>query len=306
MNHETYRHDGEHHHCHDEDGKDRDEHSATLGRVTLVRKSCAMTTLTDSAPRCLVEALRGERHSRPKADTTSGAGLRAILEDGIYEVLGADHLAQPLIVRASSLRNIAPTSDIALSPLSRVRGILVNHILRLLSIGAEVSSPFDDALEAWRLEIGTSELLDYIERLDGDDRARLSTDVTAHSTTLMRSLGSVPSRWLPRSAVRATQHLSAGRVQLRDLVDLMVGTTSSDLANVALVDVTTSPLAEGAERSMRYHALVQTLRTSVVPLRTSAFSTATGEMWSLDVDSELLVRSANEVLSTIEHLWSQR
>jgi hypothetical protein len=86
---------------------------------------------------------------------------------------------------------------------------------------------------------------------------------------------------------------------LRDVVDLMVGTTVSDVASVALFDVTTSPLGEGAERTMRYHALVQTLRSGVVPLRTSSFSTATGEMWSLDVDAELLTRSTHEVLETL-------
>jgi len=264
-----------------------------------------MTTLTDSSPRCVVDALRGERLARPKADTTSAAGLRSILEDGIYELLGGVQPAAALVIRSSSLRQVAPSTDISLSPLGRVRGILVNHVLRLLSIGARVTSPFDDALDAWRLEVGTSDLLDYVERLDGDERARLGTDVTAHSLTLMRSLGPVPAGWLPRSAVRATQQLSAGAVILRDVIDLMVGSTSCDVANVALFDVTTSPLGEGAERTMRYHALVQTLRTSVVPLRTSTFSTATGEMWSLDVDTETLVRSAQEVLSAIERLWGQ-
>jgi hypothetical protein len=53
---------------------------------------------------------------------------------------------------------------------------------------------------------------------------------------------------------------------------------------------------------MRYHALVQTLRSGVVPLRTSAFSTATGELWTLDVDGELLTRSAGEVLSALSNL----
>jgi hypothetical protein len=68
---------------------------------------------------------------------------------------------------------------------------------------------------------------------------------------------------------------------------------------VVLLDVTTSALDEGAERVMRYHALVQTLRTSIVPLRTSMFSTATGELWSSDVDDEMLTRSLGEVLDLI-------
>lgn len=259
-----------------------------------------MTTLTDSTPRFVVDALRGERHRRPLVDTTSASGLRSILEDGIFDVLGGERLGAPLVIRASSLRQLGQSTDISLSPFARIRGILVNQILRLLSVGTSVECPFDDALRAWRLEIGSGDLLEYVDQLGGDERARLETDVTAHSITLVRSLGPVPSRWLPRSAVRATQQLGGGAVILRDVIDLMVGTTTGDVASVALFDVTTSPLGEGAERAMRYHALVQTLRTSLVPLRTSAFSTATGEMWSLDVDTELLVRSAREVLAALE------
>jgi hypothetical protein len=58
-------------------------------------------------------------------------------------------------------------------------------------------------------------------------------------------------------------------------------------------------LGEGAERVMRYHALIQTLRTSTVPLRTSIFSTATGELWSTDVDAELLSRAVDDVLEAL-------
>jgi hypothetical protein len=250
----------------------------------------------------VVEALRGDRGRRPATDLTSAPGLRSILEDGIYTLLHDTPRATPIVVRASSLRQLSRNADISQSAHARVRGILVNHVLRLLSVGASVAEPFDDALRAWRLEVASSELLDFVDRLDGDDLARLSTDVTAHSVTLSRSLGPVSQFWLPRSAVRATQILGGGAVLLRDVVDLMVGTTVGDVASVALFDVTTSPLGEGAERTMRYHALVQTLRSGVVPLRTSSFSTATGEMWSLDVDAELLTRSAHEVLDTLSNI----
>lgn len=228
--------------------------------------------------------------------------MRSILEDGIHALLGDTSPAAPLVVRATSLRQKSPSTDIAQSSHARVRGILINQVLRLLSVGAVVADPFDDALRAWRLEVGTSELLDFVERMSSDDLARLATDVTAHAVTLTRTLGPVSPRWMARSAVRATQILCHGSVIMRDVVDLMVGTTVGDVANVALFDVTTSPLGEGAERAMRYHALVQTLRSGVVPLRTSSFSTATGEMWSLDVDAELLVRSAHEVLDTLSNI----
>jgi hypothetical protein len=57
---------------------------------------------------------------------------------------------------------------------------------------------------------------------------------------------------------------------------------------------------------MRYHALVETLRTSVAPLRTSTFSTATGDLWACDVDHDLLTRSCDEVLAVIEELWKRQ
>jgi hypothetical protein len=142
--------------------------------------------------------------------------------------------------------------------------------------------------------------------MDNDERARLATDVTAHAVTLTRAIGVLPSRWMPRSTVRATQRLAAGNVILRDVIDLMIGTTGNDNASVVLLDVTTAPLGENAERTMRYHALVETLRSSVAPLRTSTFSTATGDLWTLDVDHELLTRSANEVLDVISELWKNQ
>jgi hypothetical protein len=258
-----------------------------------------MATCTDPSPRSVVEALRGDRRRRPRADLASAAGLRSILEDGIFALVGDTVPTTPFIIRASSLRQASLSTDISQSAHARVRGILINHVLRLLSVGAVITNPFDDAQRAWRLEVGSSELLVYVDRLSSDDLARLATDVTAHAVTLTRTLGPVSPHWMARSAVRATQILCHGSVIVRDVVDLMVGTTVGETANVALFDVTTSPLGQGAERAMRYHALVQTLRTGVVPLRTSAFSTATGEMWSLDVDTELLTRSAYEVLDTL-------
>lgn len=261
-----------------------------------------MTSLLDASPLRVMDVLRGERESRPPANLTAAAGLRSQLEDGIFERVGPDVLAVPLIIRAASLRQSGITYELTSSPLAQVRGILINQALRLLSVGVEIDDAFSDAFSAWRADVGTNDLTNYVERLEGDERARLITDVTAHCLTLKRSLGSLSSRWLPRTSLRAYQRLAGGNVVLRDVIDLMVGTTTSDDASLALLDVTTSPLSEGAERIMRYHALVQTLRTSTVPLRTSMFSTATGELWSLDVDEELLNRSVFDVLNCVAEL----
>lgn len=262
-----------------------------------------MTTLLDSSPISVVDALRGDRTKRPLIDTASAAGLRSLLDDGIYEVIGAERLVKPLVVRAASLSQRASTTDILTSGTARLRGILVNQVLRLLSVGVTIDHPFDDALCAWRSEVGSHELVEHLERLDLDERARLATDLDAHFITLSRALGAIPPWWRPRSSARATQRLAGGNVVLRDVVDLVIGNTTSDVASIALFDVTTSPLGERAERTMRYHALVQTLRTSTMPLRTCTFSTATGELWVRDVEYALLARSVDEVLVCVADLW---
>jgi hypothetical protein len=249
-----------------------------------------------------MDVLRGERAGRPPANASAAAGLRAALEDGIYELLGPELRSDPIIVRGSSLREGTQPFDPTTAPLAQLRGILITQALRLMSAGVDIDDVCADLLVAWRSEVGRTELTDRVDRLDPEERARLSTDLTAHWVTLKRSLGPLSNRWLPRTSLRAYQRLAGGNVVLRDVVDLMVGTTTGEVASVALLDVTTSPLGEGAERVMRYHALVQTLRTSIAPLRTSMFSTATGELWSTDVNDELLQRSVADVLRSLERL----
>lgn len=265
-----------------------------------------MTTTLDSSPLSVVEALRGDRSKRPLIDIASAGGLRSLLEDGIFEIIGAQRLATPLVVRTSSLHQRLATIDLAMSTPGRIRGVLIGQLLRLLSVGMSIDHAFDDAVATWRAEVGANELIQQLDALDDDDRARLATDVAAHCVTLTRALGEIPARWMPRSAVRATQRLAGGNVVLRDVVDLMIGASTSDVASIALFDVTTSPLGEGAERSMRFHALMHTLRTSVMPLRTCTFSSATGEMWIRDVDYELVARSVQDVLNSLRDQWSAK
>ena len=265
-----------------------------------------MTTMLASSPFSVVEALRGDRSKRPLIDIASAGGLRSLLEDGIFEIIGAQRLDTPLVVRTSTLHQRFATTDLGMSSTGRIRGVLIGQLLRLLSVGMSIEHAFDDALAAWRGEVGANELTERLDALDDDERARLATDLEAHFVTLTRALGEIPARWTPRSSVRIFQRLAGGNVVLRDVVDLMIGTSTSDVASIALFDVTTSPLGEGAERSMRFHALMQTLRTSLMPLRTSTFSSATGEIWIRDVDYELLARSVEDVLACIRDQWSAR
>jgi len=251
--------------------------------------------LNEPAPERLTEVLRGDRLRRPARDDTSASGLRALLEDHVFDLFGPARRPTPLVVTSARLHDTNRVRALGDATLSRARGILISTLLRLLVAQVHVENPFDDAMAAWRGERPNDSTIEFLVHLDHDQHARLRADVQAHFSVLERGLGVIPSTWLPRTSQRARYLLGGASVELRDVVDLVVGSTQGDVANVALVDVTTSPLGVGAERAMRYHALLQTLRTSVVPLRTVAFSSATGELWTLDVDNDLLMRAVDDV-----------
>jgi hypothetical protein len=58
------------------------------------------------------------------------------------------------------------------------------------------------------------------------------------------------------------------------------------------------------ESTLRFHALVETLRTNTPPLRVATLSSATGEFWNIDVTPDLLVLAIQDVLDVVEHRWT--
>lgn len=244
----------------------------------------------------VAEVMRGDRDLRPLADRESAERVRGSLEGA----LGALRLdaTTPRHVTAADIRNHTLSAlDGAVA--SRLRGTLVAEILGLLSVGCPVGDPYGDAVDAWRASAPSGPLLQYADSLGGDERARLATDVDAHAVTLMQRLGPLSPRWLPRIGARSTVRLGRGGLTCHDVVDLTVGSTHSDYASVALLDVTSSPLGSGHERALRYHALVETLRSGVVPLRVVTLSTATGEISAFDVDGGLLDQAAADLLDVV-------
>jgi hypothetical protein len=264
-----------------------------------------VTTATLS-PDSVLDALRGDRATRPRHDTTSALTLRARVERGFSDVLGEATPDVPVLITASSLRRSAHTRDLHDGTRGRLRGTLVSVLLRLHVVGTPVERAFDDALAAWRAERPSPEFLVYFEALDADERARLATDVTAHHVTLARALGEVPAEWNARTAQRASLRFAGGRVVVRDTVDLAIGSIHGDVAAVVLLDVTTAPLGESAECALRFHALVETVRSSVVPLRSAVFSSATGELWLRQVDEEMLGRAVDELVRALGEQWRER
>jgi hypothetical protein len=250
----------------------------------------------------VLSVLRGDPTTRPAVDRALAGGLRAWLEDGIYAISKGETRERPLVIR-SNLAAVSELVSIEASSTAQLRGVLVSYVLRLASVQYCFDDPYHDALSAWRVEEGTSSLAKAFDQLSADDRARLAADVNAHASTLLQHLGVVQPQWNVRIHQQTLQRLSAGNVLLRDVVDLRLGSSATNRASVALFDITTSPLGDRMERTLRYHALVETLRTSTPPLRVATLSSATGEFWNIDVTSDLLVLALEDVLDAVEQRW---
>jgi len=245
----------------------------------------------------MAEILRDGRRfadePRPAVD-----GLRTQIGDGLFSLFGATVAHEPVVVRASSFRS---DDNLAYTPYGRMRGALLTQTMRLRMVNYISHDPFRDAVSAWRASEGASELVDYFDAIDDDERARLATDVAAHSVVLQQRIGDIPPQWRPRTAVRARLRLADGQVELRDHVDLAIGSMSAGTGN-ALVDMTSSVLDKNVERALRFHALVDSLRAGVAPRFVAALSTATGDVWRVVVDDDLLQRAMYELLDVISQL----
>lgn len=240
------------------------------------------------------------RDGRRFATTTRPAvdGLRSQLADGLYLIFGPTVPVAPLVVRASSFR----TEDtMAYTPYGRMRGALLTQTLRLQMVNYTSHDPFSDAVAAWRASEGASELVDYFDAIDDDERARLATDVAAHAVVLQQRIGEIPTQWRPRTAMRARVRLGNGQVELRDHVDLAIGSVSAGTGN-ALIDITSSVLDDNLERALRFHALVESLRAGIAPRFVAALSTATGDVWRMVVDTDLLQRAVGELLVAVQQM----
>ena len=183
--------------------------------------------------------------------------------------------------------------------MARLRGLLVTTALSLLIHDQPLEDPFEDPMAAWCSTQGDTTLLTAFAAADADVQARLQADVRSHVSVLRDALGAFPSSWRPQTAVRSQVLLSGGALVLRDDIDLMVGSVTDRFAALSLLDITTAPLGDAVEHTLRYHALVQTLRSGVVPLRVAIFSTATADCLIREVDTELLQRAVRDLAAFV-------
>ncbi len=263
-----------------------------------------MPSVILASPTSLLEALRGDPSRRPPRDRATAAGLRAVLEDGLFEISHGQTRPAPLVIGPDHVTGGADVVDINRATYGRLRGTLVAQLVRLYVAGYRPRDPVDAAVRAWQIDGPSAELAAAFTVLDDDSRSRLATDVAAHAGSLAQVLREAPAGWAVRSAVRTRLRLGGGTIVLRDVVDLVVGVEHQATASVVLVDVTTAPIGERTDAALRFHAMTHTLRTSATPLRAATFSTATGELASCEVDYALLDRAVRELLDTIGARWT--
>jgi hypothetical protein len=242
----------------------------------------------------LLADLRGAKGLRPNIDRGLAGGLRAWLDDGVYERFGV----VPRDTLKVSTRSFSPAASAHGGSTVLLRGALINQLVRLHAASATVTSPVNDAVEALRGS-GRDTQLELLDSLDPDELSQLGAEVNAHYETLCDVLPRISSRWSPRCGVRQAVTLAGGGVVCRGLVDLALGTPGGTRACVCLIDVTTSVLGANHVRVCNYLALLETIRSGEQPVRVAAISTADGGSIVRDVTPELLAHAVSDLLDTI-------
>lgn len=253
-----------------------------------------MTTASLAPTDDLVVALRGTLALRPSVDRGLAGGLRAWLDDGIFELLGAPSMGA-VRVRTSDVAG-APRSG---GPAAMLRGALVAQLLGVHVAGHTPQDAYLAAANALRASGRNDDLAAALDELDAEERARLAAEVASHGAVLAHRLPTVPARWSPRVGVRHHVALAGGGVILRGQIDLTLGEPGGTTACVCLLDVTTSLLEPRHDDALTYLALLETLRSGEPPLRVAALSTADGSALVRDVTGSLLADAADAVLGAV-------
>ena len=250
----------------------------------------ASMSITHSAN--AVSQLRGEPSRRPRIDRALAGGLRAWLNDELFEIFGEDSSTK--IVRSpwSLTHRSAPHSTLGIA-----RGALVGALFTQRLLGGDVVHPMDDALCVLEADQSSAPLTHEIHQLDPDRFALLAAEVNAHDAVLAQQLRPVPSTWLPRFGVSACISLHGGQLTLRATTDAMLGPAPHDIASVALLEVTTASHDELIQQELKLRALIETLRAGTQPFAVASLSSATGELALLEVREHDLVEAVHAVVA---------
>lgn len=233
----------------------------------------------------LLGLLRGDRTSRPWVDPGLAGGLRAWLQDALYEAGGEPVLATPF--QFGFATPVSPRT-----PVARLMGQLTTTLFVQRFTLPDAKDPVAAAAAQLRGH-GLDEALD--ELLASDDRAyavQLALD-------LRRRWPELPAAWFPRFRNPLAVELSGGDLRLYACPTLTLGPPARERASVAMVQTVCGPILEGHRRGGRLLALAETLRSGAIPFQVVTASLDTGEVETLAVSERLVAQATRELAAGI-------
>lgn len=233
----------------------------------------------------LLGLLRGDRTRRPAIDPGLAGGLRAWLQDALYEAEAGPVLATPFQFGFAT-----PASP--RSPVARLMGQLTTTLFVQRFTMPDATDPVEAAATQLRGH-GLDEALDAL--LASSDRAyaaQLAAD-------LRRRWPELPASWFPRFRNPIAVELSGGDLRLYACPTLTLGPPARGQASVALVQTVCGPILEGHRRGGRLLALAETLRSGAMPFQVVTTSVDTGEVEAMAVSERLLAEATRELAAGI-------
>jgi hypothetical protein len=250
--------------------------------------------------------LRAVGAPRPRYDPGLAGGLRAWLEDAAWSVTsGRGDGEPPFVLGPCRILRTPPGSwqlDRSEPSAREDRGAnrltrrLVLALFRHIVTTGSIEDPLSVAVDALTAS-GADDVLEQVRALVPAARTVLAESLALHARHLCALVPRFAPSWLPRTDDRVTIPLAGGRVVLRGVFDLLVGTPRRDSASLCALGVSTGGPWVHERRTLHYLALLETLRTGTPPFRLALLESASGRFVVEDVNEEHLASMTSHVVA---------
>ncbi len=253
----------------------------------------------------MLALLRNVGTARPRFDPGLAGGLRAWLEDAAWSVTSSrDDDQAPLVLGPRRLLGTPPGSWRPARPdmsgdegqeTTHLTRRLVHALFRHLVTTGSITAPLPEALGALAAS-GVDEVVDCGRALGPGSRAALEDVLAVHACHLRALVPRFAPSWLPRTDDRIAIPLAGGRVVLRGVFDLLVGTPCRAKASLCALGLSTDGPWGRARRTLHYLALLETLRSGYPPFRLAMLQSASGRYAVEDVCEEQMASMASHIV----------
>lgn len=233
----------------------------------------------------LLGLLRGDRSSRPRVDPGLAGGLRAWLQDAIYEAAGEPVLATPF--QFGFATPVSPRT-----PVARLMGQLTTTLF----VQRFTMPDAVDPVAAAAAQLRGHDLDEALDDLLASDDRRYAEQL---AVDLRRRWPELPAAWFPRFRSPIAVELSGGALRLYACPTLTLGEPARERASVALVQTVCGPILEGHRRGGHLLALAETLRAGAPPFQVVTASVDTGEVEAMVVTERLVAETTRELAAGI-------